>query len=119
ARCPHRQGGVDREGRRIQERLLHMSLMPLVADGKVMLGTSGGELGVRGFVAAYDVDTGKEVWRTYTVPEPNHAGSETCASGDQWKTGGGSIWVPGTFDTETGIAYWGTGNGGPWMGDQR
>jgi alcohol dehydrogenase (cytochrome c) len=97
----------------------YMSLMPLVADGKVMLGTSGGELGVRGFVAAYDADTGKEVWRTYTVPEPGQAGSETWPKGDQWKTGGGSIWVPGTYDAETNIAYWGTGNGGPWMGDQR
>jgi alcohol dehydrogenase (cytochrome c) len=97
----------------------YMSLMPLVADGKVMLGTSGGELGVRGFVAAYDADTGKEVWRTYTVPEPGQPGSETWPKGDQWKTGGGSIWVPGTYDAETNIAYWGTGNGGPWMGDQR
>jgi alcohol dehydrogenase (cytochrome c) len=97
----------------------YMSLMPLVADGKVMLGTSGGELGVRGFVAAYDADTGKEVWRTYTVPEPGQPGSETWPNGDQWKTGGGSIWVPGTYDAETNIAYWGTGNGGPWMGDQR
>jgi alcohol dehydrogenase (cytochrome c) len=97
----------------------YMSLMPLVADGKVMLGTSGGELGVRGFVAAYDVDTGKEVWRTYTVPEPGQPGSETWPTGDQWKTGGGSIWVPGTYDAEANIAYWGTGNGGPWMGDQR
>jgi alcohol dehydrogenase (cytochrome c) len=97
----------------------YMSLMPLVADGKVMLGTSGGELGVRGFVAAYDADTGKEVWRTYTVPEPGQPGSETWPKGDQWKTGGGSIWVPGTYDTEANIAYLGTGNGGPWMGDQR
>jgi alcohol dehydrogenase (cytochrome c) len=97
----------------------YMSLMPLVADGKVMLGTSGGEFGVRGFVAAYDADTGKEVWRTYTVPEPGQPGSETWPSGDQWKTGGGSIWVPGTYDAETNVAYWGTGNGGPWMGDQR
>jgi alcohol dehydrogenase (cytochrome c) len=97
----------------------YMSLMPLVADGTVMLGTSGGELGVRGFVAAYEADTGKEVWRTYTVPEPGQPGSETWPAGDQWKTGGGSIWVPGTYDAETGIAYWGTGNGGPWMGDQR
>jgi alcohol dehydrogenase (cytochrome c) len=97
----------------------YMSLMPLVADGTVMLGTSGGELGVRGFVAAYEADTGKEVWRTYTVPEPGKPGSETWPAGDQWKTGGGSIWVPGTYDAETGIAYWGTGNGGPWMGDQR
>ena len=46
----------------------YMSMMPLVADGKVMVGTSGGELGVRGFVAAFDAETGKEVWRTYTVP---------------------------------------------------
>jgi hypothetical protein len=87
----------------------YTSLMPLVADGKVMLGTSGGELGVRGFVAAYDADTGKEVWRTYTVPEPGQPGSETWPQGDQWKTGGGSIWVPGTYDAETNIAYWGTG----------
>ena len=97
----------------------YMSLMPLVADGKVMLGTSGGELGVRGFVAAYDANSGKELWRTYTVPEPGQPGSETWPVGDQWKTGGGSIWVPGTYDVETNIAYWGTGNGGPWMGDQR
>jgi alcohol dehydrogenase (cytochrome c) len=97
----------------------YMSLMPLVADGKVMLGTSGGELGVRGFVAAYDADTGKELWRTYTVPSPGEPGSETWPQGEQWKTGGGSIWVPGTYDAETNLAFWGTGNGGPWMGDQR
>ena len=97
----------------------YMSLMPLVADGKVMLGTSGGELGVRGFVAAYDADTGKELWRTYTVPSPGQPGSETWPQGEQWKTGGGSIWVPGTYDAETNLAFWGTGNGGPWMGDQR
>jgi alcohol dehydrogenase (cytochrome c) len=97
----------------------YMSLMPLVADGKVMLGTSGGELGVRGFVAAYDTDSGKELWRTYTVPEPGQPGSETWPQGDQWKTGGGSIWVPATYDADTNLAFWGTGNGGPWMGDQR
>ena len=55
----------------------YMSLMPLLADGKVMLGTSGGELGVRGFVAAYDAENGKELWRTFTVPEPGQPGSET------------------------------------------
>jgi alcohol dehydrogenase (cytochrome c) len=97
----------------------YMSLMPLVADGKVMLGTSGGELGVRGFVAAYDAETGKEAWRTYMVPSPGQPGSETWPQGEQWKTGGGSIWVPATYDSETNLAFWGTGNGGPWMGDQR
>ena len=84
-----------------------------------MLGTSGGELGVRGFVAAYDAENGKELWRTFTVPEPGQPGSETWPQGDQWKTGGGSVWVTGTYDPETNLAFWGTGNGGPWMGDQR
>ncbi len=97
----------------------YMSLAPLVADGKVMVGTSGGELGVRGFVAAYDVNTGKELWKAFTVPAPGEPGSETWPQGDQWKTGGGSIWVTANYDPETKLAYWGTGNGGPWMGDQR
>ena len=97
----------------------YTSIMPLVADGKVMMGTSGGETGIRGFIAAYDAETGKEVWRTFTVPEPGQPGGETWPKGDQWKTGGGSVWVPGTYDPDTNLAFWGTGNGGPWMGDQR
>jgi len=97
----------------------YMTVAPLVADGKVIVGASGGELGVRGFVAAYDPETGKQVWRTYAVPAPGEAGSETWPKGDQWKTGGGSIWVTGTYDPQTNLTFWGTGNGGPWMGDQR
>ena len=97
----------------------YMTLAPLVADGKVLVGASGGELGVRGFVAAYDVETGKQVWRTYTVPAPGEPGSETWPKGDQWKTGGAPIWVTGNYDPQTNLAFWGTGNGGPWMGDQR
>src|SRR5712691_5750467 len=97
----------------------YMSLAPLVIDGKVLVGVSGGELGVCGFVAAYDAQTGKELWKTYTVPAPGELGSETWPQGDQWKTGGGSVWVTGTYDSETNLAFWGTGNGGPWMGDQR
>jgi alcohol dehydrogenase (cytochrome c) len=97
----------------------YMSLAPLVADGKVIVGTSGGELGIRGFVAAYDAESGKPLWRVFTVPEPGEPGSETWPKGDQWKTGGGSIWVTGNYDPETNLSYWGTGNGGPWMGDQR
>jgi alcohol dehydrogenase (cytochrome c) len=97
----------------------YMSLAPLVADGKVIVGASGGELGVRGFVAAYDVDTGQQVWKVFTVPAPGEPGSETWPAGDQWKTGGGSIWVTGNYDPDTNLTYWGTGNGGPWMGDQR
>lgn len=97
----------------------YMSLAPLVADGKVMIGTSGGELGIRGYVAAYDIDTGKELWKTYTVPAPGEPGSETWPRGDQWKTGGGSVWVTANYDPATNLSFWGTGNGGPWMGDQR
>ena len=84
-----------------------------------MVGTSGGEYGIRGFVAAFDPDTGKELWRTYTIPAPGEPGSETWPSGDQWKTGGAPIWVTGNYDPDTNLAFWGTGNGGPWMGDQR
>ena len=97
----------------------YMSVAPLVAGGKVMVGASGGEMGVRGFVAAYDVETGKEAWKTFTVPAPGEPGSETWPTGEQWKTGGGSVWVTGAYDPETNLAFWGTGNGGPWMGDQR
>jgi alcohol dehydrogenase (cytochrome c) len=97
----------------------YMSVAPLVADGKVMVGASGGEMGVRGFVAAYDVESGTPLWKTYTVPAPGEPGSETWPKGEQWKTGGGSIWVTGAYDPATKLAFWGTGNGGPWMGDQR
>lgn len=97
----------------------YMTLAPLVAGGKVMVGASGGERGVRGFVAAFDPATGKEAWRLFTIPSPGEPGSETWPKGDQWKTGGGPVWVTGTYDADTNIAYWGTGNGGPWIGDQR
>ncbi len=97
----------------------YMSLAPLVAEGRVMIGTSGGELGIRGFIAAYDAETGKPVWKTYMVPAPGEPGSETWPKGNQWKTGGGPVWVTGNYDPDTHLAFWGTGNGGPWMGDQR
>jgi len=97
----------------------YMSGAPLVADGKVMVGISGGEWGIRGFVAAYNVDTGDEVWRTFTIPGPGEPGHETWPDGDEWKTGGGPTWVSGNYDPETNLLYWGVGNGGPWMGDLR
>ncbi len=97
----------------------YISLAPLAAAGKIMVGASGGEFGIRGFVAAYDPDTGKELWRTFTIPAPGEPGSETWPKGDQWKTGGAPVWVTGNYDPDTNLAYWGTGNGGPWIGDQR
>ena len=98
----------------------YITLAPLAADGKILVGASGGEFGVRGYIAALDPDTGNELWRTYTVPAPGEPGSETWPKdGEQWKTGGASVWVTGNYDPETNTSFWGTGNGGPWMGDQR
>ena len=98
----------------------YISMAPVVADGRILVGTSGGELGVRGFVAAYDPETGAQLWKVFTVPAPGEPGSDTWpAGGEQWKTGGGSIWMPANYDPETHLAYFGTGNGGPWMGDRR
>ena len=84
-----------------------------------MVGASGGEFGIRGFVAAFDPDTGKELWRTYTVPAPGEPGHDTWPAGDEWKTGGASVWVTGNYDPETNLSFWGTGNGSPTIGDQR
>ena len=96
----------------------YITMAPLLADGKVMIGTSGGERGIRGFVAALDADSGAEVWRTHTIPAPGEPGSDTWP-GDSWRTGGAPVWVTGTFDPELNLTYWGTGNPGPWIGDAR
>jgi alcohol dehydrogenase (cytochrome c) len=97
----------------------YITLAPLIAGGAVMVGASGGEFGIRGFVAAIDPETGKELWRTYTVPAPGEPGSETWPKGDEWKSGGAPVWVTGNYDPETNLAYFGTGNGGPTIGDNR
>ena len=96
----------------------YMTLAPLVASGKVMVGVSGGEFGIRGFVEALDVRTGEKAWKSYTIPAPGEPGSDTWI-GDSWKTGGVPVWITGSYDKETNLSYWGTGNGGPWMGDAR
>jgi alcohol dehydrogenase (cytochrome c) len=92
---------------------------PLVIKDKVIAGTAGGEFGVRGFIGAWDVKTGKEVWRFNTVPGPGEPGNETW-SGDSWMHGGAPVWVTGSYDPETNLTYWGTGNPGPdWDGRSR
>ena len=96
-----------------------MTHAPLAIKDKVIAGVAGGEYGIRGFVAAFDANTGKEVWRFYTIPGPGEPGNETW-SGDSWKHGSGAIWVTGSYDPETNLTYWGTGNAGPdWNGDAR
>ncbi len=92
---------------------------PLIVKDKVIIGTAGGEYGIRGFIAAYDVKTGKEAWRFYTIPGKGEPGNETW-KGDSWQHGGASIWVTGSYDPALNLTYWGIGNPGPdWNGDQR
>jgi alcohol dehydrogenase (cytochrome c) len=96
-----------------------ITLAPLVVKDKVIVGVGGGEFGIRGFIAAFDVRTGKEAWRFYTIPGPGEPGHETW-KGDAWKSGGGSVWVTGSFDPDLNLTYWGVGNPGPdWNPDQR
>ena len=92
---------------------------PLVVKDKLILGSAGGEYGIRGFIAALDPATGEEIWRFNTIPGPGEPGNETW-SGDSWKRGGGSIWVTGSYDPELNLTYWGVGNPAPdWNGDVR
>jgi alcohol dehydrogenase (cytochrome c) len=93
----------------------YLTLMPLVVDGKVIVGGSGGEYGVRGYVVAYDANTGKELWRTFTIPGPGEPGHDTW-QGNDWESGGGSAWMTGTYDPALNLIYWGVGNAAPWPG---
>jgi alcohol dehydrogenase (cytochrome c) len=97
----------------------YMTMAPLIVKGKVMVGVAGGEFGVRGFVQAFDADSGKPGWKTFTVPEPGQPGSDTWQKPDTWKRGGASTWMTGNYDPESDTVFWGTGNGSPWFGDQR
>jgi alcohol dehydrogenase (cytochrome c) len=85
---------------------------PLVVKDKVLIGVGGGEYGIRGFIAAYDVHTGKQAWRFHTTAGPGEPGADSWG-GDSWKRGGGSIWTHGSFDPETNLTLWGVGNAGP------
>ena len=96
-----------------------MTMAPLAIDGKVVIGVSGGEAGIRGFIDAYDAKTGQRAWRFWTIPGPGEPGHDTW-SGEAWKTGGGATWVTGSYDPELKLIYWGVGNPGPdWNGDVR
>jgi alcohol dehydrogenase (cytochrome c) len=86
--------------------------VPLIVKNKVLVGTSGGDDGVRGFLAAFDALTGKLVWRLWTIPAPGEFGSSSWP-GDTYLHGGGTTWMPGTYDSELNTLYWGTGNAAP------
>jgi alcohol dehydrogenase (cytochrome c) len=97
----------------------YTTMAPLIVKGKVVVGIAGGEFGVRGFLVALDAHSGKQVWKTFTVPAPGEPGSNTWEKADTWKTGGASTWMTGNYDSDANVIYWGTGNGSPWFGDQR
>ncbi len=88
------------------------TVAPLVVKNLVVIGISGGEYGVRGFIDAYDADTGQRKWRLYTVPGPGEPGNETW-EGDSWKVGGAPAWNTGTYDPATNQIFWPTGNPSP------
>ena len=90
-----------------------MTVAPLVANGVVIAGVAGAEYGIRGYLEGFDAQTGKSLWRTYTIPEKGQPGSESWP-GDTWKQGGGSTWITGSYDPDLDLVYWGTGNPAPW-----
>ncbi len=107
-----------------------ITMAPRVVKGKVMIGASGGEFGVRGWIAAYDAETGKQVWRFYTVPGDPSKPQENAAlekaaktwpkTGDWWSVGGGgTVWDAAVYDPKTDLLYFGTGNGTPWNDQHR
>ena len=90
---------------------VNLTSAPLPVRDKIMVGAAGGDNGVRDWMAGLDAKTGKLLWRTYTVPAPGEPGSETWKDkNNAWRTGGGAIWVTGTYDPATHQTIWGTGN---------
>lgn len=89
-----------------------ISAAPLVTKTMVIVGVAGGEFGIRGFLAAYDATTGKEMWRFHTIPGPGDFGHETWKN-DAWQSGGGPTWITGSYDPDLDLLYWGVGNPSP------
>ena len=99
------------------------TLAPLAVKDKVIVGTTGGDRGIRGFISAFDAATGEEAWRFYTIPGPGEPGHETwepCppdpetfCDPEAWKHGGAAAWLTGSYDPELDLLFWGIGNPGP------
>ncbi len=97
-----------------------MTVAPLVANGVLITGMSGAEFGIRGYIDGWDPQTGKLLWRRYTIPARGEKGNETWPQdNDAWKIGGGSSWITGSYDPELDLTYWGTGNPAPWASQSR
>jgi alcohol dehydrogenase (cytochrome c) len=86
---------------------------PLIVNQLVLVGQRGGDIGIRGHLDARDAETGKLVWRRYTIPAPGEKGSDTWPGTEVWKKGGAATWTTGTYDPALNLIYWTTGNPGP------
>jgi alcohol dehydrogenase (cytochrome c) len=86
---------------------------PLVVRNLVITGFGGGEYGARGSLQAYDIETGKQVWKTWTIPGPGEVGNDSW-KGDSWQHGGGVAWLVGSYDPKSDTVFWGTSNPAPW-----
>jgi alcohol dehydrogenase (cytochrome c) len=89
-----------------------ITLAPLVIKNLVLIGVSGGEYGIRGFIDAYDANSGERKWRFYTIPGPGEPGHNSW-EGDSWKIGGAPAWITGSYDPATNTTFWATGNPSP------
>ncbi len=98
-----------------------ITVAPLVVKDMAITGVSGAEYGIRGWIAATDLNTGKEIWRRHTIPAKGEPGNETWKDDhDAWKHGGGSTWVTGSYDPDQNLIIWGVGNPGPdWDAEYR
>ena len=91
-----------------------LTLAPLVVRDVAIVGAAGGEFGIRGYIDGTDLNTGKQLWRTFTIPGKGEPGNETWKDGkDRWQHGGGSVWETATYDPESDTFYQGIGNAGP------
>jgi alcohol dehydrogenase (cytochrome c) len=89
-----------------------MTGAPLALGDRVVVGVAGGELGIRGFLVAFDAAEGRQLWKFHTVPGPGEAGHDTW-TGDAWKTGGAPTWTVGAYDAQEDVIFWGAGNPSP------
>jgi alcohol dehydrogenase (cytochrome c) len=97
-----------------------LTVAPLIADGVLVTGISGAEFGIRGFIDGWEPETGKHLWRRYTIPARGEKGNETWPQDNNaWEIGGGSSWITGSYDPELDLMYWGIGNPAPWASQSR
>jgi alcohol dehydrogenase (cytochrome c) len=97
-----------------------LTVAPLVVNGVLVTGISGAEFGIRGFIDGWDSETGKHLWRRYTIPARGEKGNETWPQDNNaWEIGGGSAWITGSYDPELDLMYWGIGNPAPWASQSR